>query len=57
MKKLSRSRLKNIRGAMNCVGCPVNNNYGNGPEYSNTCDQYHALSENCQRCVDVAFDC
>jgi len=57
MKKLSRLKLKNIKGASNCVGCPVNNTYGNTPEFSNTCDQFLALSENCKRCVDVAYDC
>ena len=57
MKKLTRSALKNIKGALTCSGCPVGNNYGTGPEYSNTCAQYFALSYNCQMCVDVSADC
>jgi hypothetical protein len=57
MKKLSRSKLKTIKGSTSCVGCPVQNNYGTGPEYSNTCAQYFALSQNCQVCVDVSADC
>ncbi len=57
MKKLTRSALKSIKGSLNCAGCPVNNNYGTGPEYSNTCAQYFALSQDCQRCVDVSADC
>ncbi len=57
MKKLSRSALKNIKGSLTCSNCPVGNNYGTGPEYSNTCAQYFALSQNCQICVDVSADC
>ncbi|MEY8761914.1 hypothetical protein [Chryseobacterium tongliaoense] len=57
MKKLSRTKLKTIRGALSCAGCPVGNNYGIGPNYSNTCEDYYALSDNCKRCVDVSADC
>ncbi|MDH6250890.1 hypothetical protein M2347_000617 [Chryseobacterium sp. H1D6B] len=57
MKKLSRSKLKNIKGSMDCSGCPIGNTYGPGPEYSNTCDQYEALAPRCRSCVDVAYDC
>lgn len=57
MKKLNRSKLKNIKGALSCSGCPVGNNYGTGPLYSNTCADYFALSENCKACVDVSADC
>jgi hypothetical protein len=57
MKKLSRSALKSIKGAVNCSGCPVGNDYGPGPGYSNTCEQYFALPQNCQACVDVSAYC
>ncbi|HCR76495.1 MAG TPA: hypothetical protein DIW37_08855 [Chryseobacterium sp.] len=57
MKKLSRSKLKEIKGATNCGGCPVQNNYGDGPEYSASCASYFSLSQNCQMCVDVSANC
>ncbi|MFC3159268.1 hypothetical protein SAMN05443633_103184 [Chryseobacterium arachidis] len=57
MKKLTRSKLKAIKGSLSCAGCPIRNNYGPGSEYSNTCEQYFALSQNCQMCVDVSAYC
>ncbi|MBK1897910.1 hypothetical protein [Chryseobacterium paridis] len=57
MKKLSRLKLKEIKGSLTCGGCPVNNSYGPGPEYTNTCDHYFALSENCKPCVDISAYC
>lgn len=57
MKKLSRLELTNIKGATSCTLCPVNNTYGPGPEYTNSCDDYFNLPGNCRPCVDVAAYC
>ncbi|MEJ5104442.1 hypothetical protein [Chryseobacterium sp. MYb328] len=59
MKKLSRTKLKDIKGKeqQGCSGCPTGGNYGDGPEYTNSCWSYWALSPNCRNCVDVSADC
>ncbi|MGU3377495.1 hypothetical protein [Chryseobacterium sp. M5A1_1a] len=59
MRKLSRTKLKSIngKGTQGCTGCPTGGNYGDGPEYTNNCWNYWALSPNCRNCVDVSTDC
>lgn len=59
MKKLSRTKLKDIngKGMSGCAGCPTGGNYGDGPEYTNSCMSFWGLSPNCRNCVDVSADC
>lgn len=58
MKKLSRINLKDINGkGTGCNFCPTSGNYGDGPEYTNSCMAFWGLSPNCRNCVDVSADC
>ncbi len=59
LKKLSRAKLKNIKGKgmEGCGGCPTTGNYGDGPEYTHSCWSYWGLQTNCRNCVDVSADC
>ncbi|VEH22395.1 Uncharacterised protein [Chryseobacterium nakagawai] len=58
MRKLPRTKLKDINGkGRSCDFCPTSGNYGDGPEYTNGCMAFWALSPTCRNCVDVSADC
>ncbi|AZA77889.1 hypothetical protein EG347_10335 [Chryseobacterium sp. G0186] len=57
-KKLNRKELEKINGAAgaNCIGCPRNTTYGNGPTDA-PCSAYHMLALRCKMCVIVSMEC
>lgn len=56
-KKLSRTKLKNVKGRGGCTGCSTAGNYGEGPEYTHNCWNYWGVPASCRSCVDVSADC